>query len=107
MTRAAPDGYTILLNAPGHTTNPTLMKLAFDSIRDFAFVTQVADGLHNGFNIRDDCGFKPGTVRGGRVLAVEPADRRFQKAQSWCRWTGCLWGTWIGCCSLWADGDGE
>ena len=43
MTRAAPDGYTILLNAPGHTTNPTLMKLAFDSIKDFAFISLVME----------------------------------------------------------------
>src|SRR6478752_6827324 len=36
--RAAPDGYTILLNAPGHATNPALMKLAFDPVNDFAFI---------------------------------------------------------------------
>ena len=41
--RAVPDGYTILLNAPGHATNATLMKLAFDPIKDFAFVSQVAE----------------------------------------------------------------
>ena len=41
--RAAPDGYTILLNAPGHATNPALMKLAFDPIKDFAFVTLLAE----------------------------------------------------------------
>jgi tripartite-type tricarboxylate transporter receptor subunit TctC len=41
--RAAPDGYTILLNAPGHATNPALMKLNFDPIRDFAFVTLIAE----------------------------------------------------------------
>ena len=41
--RAAPDGYTILLNAPGHATNPALMKLAFDPIRDFAFISLVAE----------------------------------------------------------------
>ena len=41
--RAAPDGYTILLNAPGHATNPALMKLAFDSIKDFAFISLVAE----------------------------------------------------------------
>jgi tripartite-type tricarboxylate transporter receptor subunit TctC len=39
---AAPDGYTILMNAPGHTTNPWLIKkLNFDSIRDFAFITRI------------------------------------------------------------------
>jgi tripartite-type tricarboxylate transporter receptor subunit TctC len=41
--RAAPDGYTILLNAPGHATNPALIKLSFDPIRDFAFVTLLAE----------------------------------------------------------------
>jgi tripartite-type tricarboxylate transporter receptor subunit TctC len=40
---AAPDGYTIMLVAPGHATNPALMKLNFDSIRDFAFITPLAD----------------------------------------------------------------
>ena len=41
--RAAPDGYTILLNAPGHATNPALMKLSFDPIKDFAFITLIAE----------------------------------------------------------------
>lgn len=40
---SAPDGYTILLNAPGHATNPSLMKLPFDSIKDFAFITIAAE----------------------------------------------------------------
>ena len=41
--RALPDGYTLLFNAPGHATNPALMKLSFDSINDFAFITQLAE----------------------------------------------------------------
>ena len=41
--RSAPDGYTILLNAPGHATNPALIRLAFDPIKDFAFITLVAE----------------------------------------------------------------
>jgi tripartite-type tricarboxylate transporter receptor subunit TctC len=41
--RAGPDGYTILLNAPGHATNPALMKLAFDPVNDFAFISLVAE----------------------------------------------------------------
>ncbi|HEX9671856.1 MAG TPA: tripartite tricarboxylate transporter substrate binding protein [Burkholderiales bacterium] len=39
MVNSPPDGYTILMNAPGHTTNPALIKLGFDSINDFAFIT--------------------------------------------------------------------
>ena len=41
--RAAPDGYTILLVAPGHATNPALLKLNFDSVKDFAFITLAAE----------------------------------------------------------------
>lgn len=41
--RAAPDGYTILLNAPAHATNPALKKLSFDSVKDFAFITLLAE----------------------------------------------------------------
>ncbi len=43
---AAPDGYTIMLNAPGHATNPAMMKLNFDSIRDFAFITIAAESVN-------------------------------------------------------------
>lgn len=43
VARAAPDGHTLMFVSPGHATNPSLMKLNFDPIRDFAFVTQVAD----------------------------------------------------------------
>ncbi len=43
VSRAQPDGYTVMFVSPGHATNPSLLKLNFDSIRDFAFVTQVAD----------------------------------------------------------------
>jgi tripartite-type tricarboxylate transporter receptor subunit TctC len=40
--QAEPDGYTILMNAPGHTTNPWLIKnLSYDSIKDFDFITQI------------------------------------------------------------------
>ena len=40
VSRAAPDGYTILLNAPGHATNAALMKLNFDPTRDFTFISK-------------------------------------------------------------------
>ncbi|MBI2509978.1 MAG: tripartite tricarboxylate transporter substrate binding protein, partial [Betaproteobacteria bacterium] len=43
MVNSPPDGYTILMNAPGHTTNPSLIKLNFDSIRDFAFITRIGE----------------------------------------------------------------
>ena len=37
---AAPDGYTIMLNAPGHATNPAMMKL------NFAFITIAAESVN-------------------------------------------------------------
>jgi tripartite-type tricarboxylate transporter receptor subunit TctC len=43
FVRMPPDGYTIMLNAPGHATNPALMKLNFDSVRDFSFITIAAE----------------------------------------------------------------
>jgi tripartite-type tricarboxylate transporter receptor subunit TctC len=43
VSRAPPDGYTILLNAPAHSTNPTLAKPNYDSVRDFAFISLVAE----------------------------------------------------------------
>ena len=43
---AAPDGYTIMLNAPGHATNPSMMKLNFDSMRDFAFISIAAESVN-------------------------------------------------------------
>ncbi len=46
FVRAAPDGYTLMLNSPGHITNPSLMKLDFDSVNDFAFITQLAESVN-------------------------------------------------------------
>ena len=43
FVRTPPDGYTIMLNAPGHATNPALMKLPFDPVKDFAFITLAAE----------------------------------------------------------------
>jgi tripartite-type tricarboxylate transporter receptor subunit TctC len=43
FVRTPPDGYTLMLNAPGHATNPSLMKLNFDSMRDFTFITNAAE----------------------------------------------------------------
>lgn len=43
VSRATPDGYTILLNSQGHATNATLQKLSFDPIRHFSFITLAAE----------------------------------------------------------------
>ena len=43
FVRTPPDGHSLMLNAPGHATNPALMKLPFDSIRDFSFITIAAE----------------------------------------------------------------
>ena len=58
FVRMPADGYTIMLNAPGHATNPALMKLPFDPIKDFAFITLVAESqnlvvVHPSFPPRD------------------------------------------------------
>jgi tripartite-type tricarboxylate transporter receptor subunit TctC len=43
VARANPDGHTLLLTANPHTSNPALHpKLPYDTVRDFAAVTQVA-----------------------------------------------------------------
>lgn len=39
VARAAPDGYTLLIVGPNHATNPHLMRLSFDTVRDFAPVS--------------------------------------------------------------------
>jgi tripartite-type tricarboxylate transporter receptor subunit TctC len=74
---AAPDGYTILLNAPGHATNPSLMKLPFDSVKDFAFITIAAESqnllvVHPSFpprNVKEQIAvskkYPPGTINYG------------------------------------------
>jgi len=43
FVNAAPDGYTIMQVAPGHATNPAMMKLKFDPIKDFQFITVAAE----------------------------------------------------------------
>jgi tripartite-type tricarboxylate transporter receptor subunit TctC len=43
VARAAPDGYTLVLAYGSHVVNPTLYaKLPYDTVRDFAAITQVA-----------------------------------------------------------------
>jgi tripartite-type tricarboxylate transporter receptor subunit TctC len=43
LARAAPDGYTIKIMTTGDAINPSLMKLSFDFLRDFAFITLAAE----------------------------------------------------------------
>jgi tripartite-type tricarboxylate transporter receptor subunit TctC len=44
VAKAAPDGYTILINASLHVINPSLYpKMQHDPIKDFAPVSQIAD----------------------------------------------------------------
>jgi tripartite-type tricarboxylate transporter receptor subunit TctC len=44
VARAAPDGYTLLMAAPAHTANPSLIKsITFDAAKDFAPIAMVMD----------------------------------------------------------------
>lgn len=44
VARAAPDGYTLLMAAPAHTANPSLIKsIGFDTAKDFAPIAMVMD----------------------------------------------------------------
>ena len=44
VAKAAPDGYTLLMNAISHASNASLYrKLPYDTLRDFAPITSVAD----------------------------------------------------------------
>src|SRR6266404_3781139 len=42
VARAAPDGYTLLLATGTHTINPSLYKISYDMVKDFAPVTLLA-----------------------------------------------------------------
>jgi tripartite-type tricarboxylate transporter receptor subunit TctC len=42
VARALPDGYTLLFVSSPHSVNPSLYKLPYDTLRDFAPVTMVA-----------------------------------------------------------------
>lgn len=43
VAKAPPDGYTIIMSSTNHTINPSLYpKIPYDTVRDFAPVTQVA-----------------------------------------------------------------
>jgi tripartite-type tricarboxylate transporter receptor subunit TctC len=41
--RAAPDGYTLLLAATAHVTNPLLVKTTYDPLKDFVPVSMLCD----------------------------------------------------------------
>jgi tripartite-type tricarboxylate transporter receptor subunit TctC len=41
--RAAPDGYTLLLAATAHVTNPLLVKTTYDPLKDFVAVSMLCD----------------------------------------------------------------
>lgn len=43
VARSAPDGYTLLMGAPAHTANPSLMKLNFDTARDFLPISNIIE----------------------------------------------------------------
>jgi len=42
VARAAPDGYTLLLATGTHTINPSMYRISYDMVRDFAPVTLLA-----------------------------------------------------------------
>jgi tripartite-type tricarboxylate transporter receptor subunit TctC len=42
VSRAAPDGYTVVWVSSAHTATPSLLKLNYDAIKSFAPVTQVS-----------------------------------------------------------------
>lgn len=43
-SRAAPDGYTLIMVSAGHTINPAMAKkLPYDSVKDFAPISVIAD----------------------------------------------------------------
>lgn len=44
VARAAPDGYTLLLNSFNHVVNPSLMRPPFDPVKDFYPVSLIAEG---------------------------------------------------------------
>ncbi|MCC7483494.1 MAG: tripartite tricarboxylate transporter substrate binding protein [Burkholderiales bacterium] len=45
VVRSAPDGHTLLLNSFNYVSNPGVMPLSFDPLRDLSAVSLVADGV--------------------------------------------------------------
>lgn len=46
LSKAAPDGYTLMTVAPEFVINPSLRKLPYDPIKDFTCVTQLNSGQY-------------------------------------------------------------
>ncbi|MBI4193756.1 MAG: tripartite tricarboxylate transporter substrate binding protein [Betaproteobacteria bacterium] len=44
VARAAPDGYTLLINSINYVINPSVVKAPFDPVKDFAGVSLIASG---------------------------------------------------------------
>jgi tripartite-type tricarboxylate transporter receptor subunit TctC len=44
VVRAAPDGYTLLLNSFNHVVNPSLMRVPYDPIKGFTSISLIAEG---------------------------------------------------------------
>jgi tripartite-type tricarboxylate transporter receptor subunit TctC len=58
VAKSAPDGYTLLMGAPAHTANPSLMKLNFDTARDFTPISNIivqpmVIAVHNSLPVND------------------------------------------------------
>jgi tripartite-type tricarboxylate transporter receptor subunit TctC len=43
VARSTPDGYTLLMGAPAHTANPSMMKLNFDTAKDFIPISNIIE----------------------------------------------------------------
>jgi len=41
VAKASPDGYTLLFTTPAHATNPSVGKVSYDPVKDFAPITQI------------------------------------------------------------------
>ncbi|MGZ5140644.1 MAG: tripartite tricarboxylate transporter substrate-binding protein, partial [Burkholderiales bacterium] len=46
VSKAAPDGYTLMTVAPELVINPSLRKLPYDTIKDFTCITQLVSGQY-------------------------------------------------------------
>lgn len=58
VARSTADGYTLLMGAPAHTANPSLMKLGFDTAKDFIPISNIivqpmVIAVHNTLPVND------------------------------------------------------